>query len=423
MDDNIILFVIFFVLLIGVGAVCAVLVHKAEREKEETKRQLSDAKTDFLSRISNDIKTPMNVIVGMTALGMEETDNPEKMAECLGKIDTASRFLMGLLNDLVDVSMIEMGRFRLHPRAYSMSGFMESISDMMKPACEEKQIAFRMTGDEINLNIMADPMRFEQMFFNLLNNAVKFTPAGGEVNFRVCNYATHGGVFSADYVVEDTGIGMSSEFQKLLFEPFTQEKCNEAEKRHGSGLGLAIVQNIVSQMGGTIAVRSALGSGTEVKIHLDIPLADIQPEKASGRGGRTDGIGEILYGKRVLLAEDHPLNIEIAKRILESQKMEVVCAENGHEAVELFEKMGLNYFDVILLDLLMPEMDGFEAARRIRKVPRGDAQIIPVIAMSAKDSQEDIDACREAGMNAYIAKPVEPQKLYQVLVEYLENPI
>ena len=304
MDDNIILFVIFFVLLIGVGAVCAVLVHKAEREKEEAKRQLSDAKTDFLSRISNDIKTPMNVIVGMTALGMEETDNPEKMAECLGKIDTASRFLMGLLNDLVDVSMIEMGRFRLHPRAYSMSGFMESISDMMKPACEEKQIAFRMTGDEINLNIMADPMRFEQMFFNLLNNAVKFTPAGGEVNFRVCNYATHGGVFSADYVVEDTGIGMSSEFQKLLFEPFTQEKCNEAEKRHGSGLRLAIVQNIVSQMGGTIAVRSALGSGTEVKIHLDIPLADIQPEKASGRGGRTDGIGEILYGKRVLLAED-----------------------------------------------------------------------------------------------------------------------
>ena len=349
MDDNIILFVIFFVLLIGVGAVCAVLVHKAEREKEEAKRQLSDAKTDFLSRISNDIKTPMNVIVGMTALGMEETDNPEKMAECLGKIDTASRFLMGLLNDLVDVSMIEMGRFRLHPRAYSMSGFMESISDMMKPACEEKQIAFRMTGDEINLNIMADPMRFEQMFFNLLNNAVKFTPAGGEVNFRVCNYATHGGVFSADYVVEDTGFGMSSEFQKLLFEPFTQEKCNEAEKRHGSGLRLAIVQNIVSQMGGTIAVRSALGSGTEVKIHLDIPLADIQPEKASGRGGRTDGIGEILYGKRVLLAEDHPLNIEIAKRILESQKMEVVCAENGHEAVELFEKMGLNYFDVILL--------------------------------------------------------------------------
>lgn len=422
-EDNVILFVFFLVLIVVIIAVCAWLVHKAEREKEEALRQVSDAKTDFLSRISNDIKTPMNVIMGMTALGMEETDNSEKMSECLGKIDTASRFLMGLLNDLVDVSMIEMGRFRLHPKAYSLIDFMESLHDMLQPVCAEKEIVLQVIDSELNLNIMVDPMRFEQLFFNLLSNAIKFTPKGGVVSLRICNYATHGGTFSADYVVKDTGIGMSSEFQKLLFEPFTQEKRNEAEKRHGAGLGLAIVQNIVNQMGGTIAIKSAIGSGTEVKVHLDIPLADIQPEKVSGRSGNTDDIQAALKGKRVLLAEDHPMNIEVATRILEGREMEVVCAENGHEAVELFEKMGFHYFDVILMDLVMPEMDGFEASRRIRKVPRGDAQMIPIIAMSASDTQEDIDGCREAGMNAYIAKPVEPQKLYQVLVEYLENPI
>lgn len=423
MGENIILLAIFLVLLGAMAGVCAVLIRRAEREKEEALQQVSEAKTDFLSRISNDIKTPMNVIMGMTALGKEETDNPEKMAECLGKIDTASRFLMGLLNDLVDVSMIEMGRFHLHPRAYAIGDFMEAIRDMMEPLCEKKHITFYMAGEEINLNVMADPMRFEQLYFNLLNNAIKFTPEGGEVSFRICNYATHGGQFSADYVVQDTGIGMSSEFQKLLFEPFTQEKRDEAEKRHGAGLGLAIVQNIVKQMGGTIEIKSAIGTGTEVKVHLDLPLADIQPEKTAGRGSDSDATRAILKGKRVLLVEDHPLNIEIAKRILERQEMEVVCAENGQAAVDTFAGNEIHYFDVILMDLLMPEMDGFEAARRIRRVPRGDAQIIPIIAMSARDSQEDIDASREAGMNAYIAKPVEPQKLYQIMTEYLENPI
>lgn len=423
MGENVSVLVFFLVLLGVMAGVCAALIHKVEREKEEALQQVSNAKTDFLSRISNDIKTPMNVIMGMTALGMDETDNPEKMAECLGKIDTASRFLMGLLNDLVDVSMIEMGRFHLHKRAYAFGDFLEAMRDMMEPACAKKHITFRMAGEEINLNIMVDPMRFEQLFFNLLNNAIKFTPEGGEVSFRVCNYATHGEQFSADYVVQDTGIGMSSEFQKLLFEPFTQEKRDEAEKRHGAGLGLAIVQNIVKQMGGTIEIQSSIGTGTKVKVHLDLQLADIQPEKTGSRAGVIDSTGSVLRGKRVLLAEDHPLNIEIAKRILERREMEVVCARNGQEAVELFEKNEVNYFDAVLMDILMPEMDGLEAARRIRKVPHGDAQVIPIIAMSAKDSREDIDACREAGMNAYIAKPVEPQKMYQVLVEYLENPI
>lgn len=417
-----ILLVVFAVLLCVMAAACATIVHRAEKEKEEALQKASDARTDFLAQISNDIKTPMNVIMGMTAIGMEETDHPEKMAECLEKIDTASLFLMGLLNDLVDVSKIEMGSFRLHPRSYSFTDFMGATRVMLETACAEKQLTFQMTEENININILVDPMRFNQLFFNLLNNAVKFTPEGGVVSFRICNYATHNNRFSADYIVKDTGIGMSEEFQKLLFEPFTQEKHNEAEKRHGAGLGLAIVQNIVNQMGGSIEVKSEVGKGTEVKVHLDIELAQIQPEKA-GSSVDMEATRVILEGKRILLVEDHPLNVEISRRILERQGMEVACAENGNVALTMFEGNEPHFFDAILMDLRMPEMDGFEAARRIRRVPHSDAQMIPIIAMSASDAQEDVDECKEAGMNAHIAKPVEPQKLYQVLCEYLQNPI
>lgn len=422
MLEKTILLIIFLVLLCIMAAVSAVLIRRAEREKEAALQQVSEAKTEFLSRISNDIKTPMNVIVGMTAIGMEETDNPEKMAECLEKIDTASRFLMGLINDLVDVSKIEMGRFRLHPGAHAFGDFMESIRVMMAPVCEEKQIAFHMMEEEININIMVDSMRFEQLFFNLLNNAVKFTPAGGEIRFKVCNYAIHNNQFSADYVVKDNGIGMSSEFQKLLFEPFTQEERNAVEKRHGAGVGLTIVRNIVELMGGTIEIKSERGKGTEVKVHLDVELAQMQPEK-SMEWMNADESRQILRGKRVLLVEDHPLNVEIARRILERQQMEVISAKDGNDAVEIFESHESCYFDVILMDIQMPEMDGFEAARRIRKVKHSDAQIIPIIAMSASSSHEDVGACKEAGMNAHIAKPVEPQRLYRILGEYLQNPV
>lgn len=424
MVDNAILLILFLALLVLMVMIliCRTKIQQVEKERQEAQQKISEAKTEFLSQISNDIKTPMNVIVGMTALGMEETDNPEKMAECLEKIDTASRFLMELLNDLVDMSKIEMGRFRLHPRAYAFRDFMSSIQVMMEQACAEKQIIFQRTDEDINLNLWVDSMRFGQIFFNLLNNAVKFTPQGGVVSFHICNYATHNNHFSADYVVKDTGIGMSEEFQKLLFEPFTQEKRGVAHKSHGAGLGLAIVRNIVDLMDGTIDIKSEVGEGTEVKVHLEIELAEIQPETAAGRLESSES-HKILKGKRVLLVEDHPLNIEISRKILEHQEMEVECAETGSMAVEMFKEHEAYYFDVILMDILMPEMDGLEAARCIRRVPRGDAQIIPIIAMSVNSAQENVDACKEAGMNAYLAKPIEPQTLYQELCEYLQNPV
>ena len=250
---------------------------------------------------------------------------------------------------------------------------MEAIRDMTEPECAKKGIAFHMSGGENSLNVMVDPIRLEQLFFNLLGNAVKFTPEGGEISFRVCNYAVHSGTFSADYVVADTGIGMSREFQELLFEPFTRERRDEAERRHGSGLGLAITQNIVQQLGGSIAVTSAIGEGTKVKVHLDLPLVDIQPQKEVARGGGSRQAFAALGGKRVLLAEDHPLNVEITRKLLERRGVEVVCAEDGRQALELFMERKEHYFDAILMDIVMPKMDGFEAARQIRRVSHKDA--------------------------------------------------
>lgn len=420
--ENVILLIIFFLLLCVMAAVSIVLIRGAEKEKERALQEMATVKTDFLSRISNDIKTPMNVIMGATALGMEDTENPEKMQECLGRIQIAGNFLMELLNDLVDMSKIETGRFRLHARSYAFSDFLEEIQLMVEPACRKKRISFHMPEEEINVNLMVDANRFKQLFSNLLGNAVKFTQEGGMVALRVCNYATHNDSFSADYIIKDTGIGMSREFQKLLFEPFTQEHENVVEQQHGAGLGLAIARNIVDLMGGTIEIRSELGYGTEVKVHLDIPLAAVQPEKAGDRIG-VDKCRQILSGKRVLLVEDHPLDVEITRHILEKQDMKVICAENGEIALDVFSSEKEHFFDVILMDLLMPEMDGLETTRRIRKIKHVDAQVIPIIAMSANDTPEDIEQCKEAGMNAHMAKPVDPRQLYQVLCEYLENPL
>lgn len=394
--------------LVGLFLFDTVRLRRMQVQRDAAKEEVAEVKTEFLSRISHEIKTPMNVIVGATALGLEETEHPERMEECLNRIRGASEFLMGLLNDLVDMSKIENGKFHLHPKPYSFTEFLNEVENMMEPMCERKWIRFHMPHEEININMMVDPVRFFQIFFNLLSNAVKFTPEGGEVTFRICNYATHNNQFCADYVVSDNGMGMSEEFQQILFQPFTQESVNQGEPGNGAGLGLAIVRSIVDLMGGTITVKSEPQKGTEIKVHLEIEIAEIQ---------------NILRGKRVLLVEDHPLDVEISRRILEHVAVNVISAQDGKAALEQFKAEEPYHFDAILMDIQMPNMNGFVAARAIRKVAKPDAQIIPIIALSADDTLEDVRKCKEAGMNAHIAKPVEPQKLYQILCEYLLAPI
>lgn len=408
--------------LVGLFLFDTVRLRRMQVQRDAAKEEVAEVKTEFLSRISHEIKTPMNVIVGATALGLEETEHPERMEECLNRIRGASEFLMGLLNDLVDMSKIENGKLHLHPKPYSFTEFLNEVENMMEPMCERKWIRFHMPHEEININMMVDPVRFFQIFFNLLSNAVKFTPEGGEVTFRICNYATHNNQFCADYVVSDNGMGMSEEFQQILFQPFTQESVNQGEPGNGAGLGLAIVRSIVDLMGGTITVKSEPQKGTEIKVHLEIEIAEIQPEIEVAHRSAEE-IQNILRGKRVLLVEDHPLDVEISRRILEHVAVNVISAQDGKAALEQFKAEEPYHFDAILMDIQMPNMNGFVAARAIRKVAKPDAQIIPIIALSADDTLEDVRKCKEAGMNAHIAKPVEPQKLYQILCEYLLAPI
>ena len=408
--------------LVGLFLFDTVRLRRMQVQRDAAKEEVAEVKTEFLSCISHEIKTPMNVIVGATALGLEETEHPERMEECLNRIRGASEFLMGLLNDLVDMSKIENGKFHLHHKPYSFTEFLNEVENMMEPMCERKWIRFHMPHEEININMMVDPVRFFQIFFNLLSNAVKFTPEGGEVTFRICNYATHNNQFCADYVVSDNGMGMSEEFQQILFQPFTQESVNQGERGNGAGLGLAIVRSIVDLMGGTITVKSEPQKGTEIKVHLEIEIAEIQPEIEVAHRSAEE-IQNILRGKRVLLVEDHPLDVEISRRILEHVAVTVISAQDGKAALEQFKAEEPYHFDAILMDIQMPNMNGFVAARAIRKVAKPDAQIIPIIALSADDTLEDVRKCKEAGMNAHIAKPVEPQKLYQILCEYLLAPI
>lgn len=418
------------VLLLGLAvAICliticisAVLISRAKKEKEKAWREVADAKSAFLSKITYDVKTPMNAIMGTVALGMDDVGDPERMKECLERIGRAGNFMMELLNDLVDMSKIQNGRFHLHPKAYAFQDFIEEIKEMFAPDCENKGVGFSVEDAGISVNLMVDPMRFSQIFFNLLSNAVKFTPEGGKVVLRICNYAVYNDTFFADYVVADDGIGMSSEFQQILFEPFTQESVSDTGGKNGAGLGLAITRNLVEMMGGTITVDSTPGKGTVIRVHLELPIAAIQPEK-TGEWIREERVRQILDGKRILLVEDHPMNIEITRRILERRGMEVVCARDGKEALEQFESHPAGYFDLILMDIYMPVLDGLEAARKIRRVPHSDAQMIPVLALTANDSAETFTACKEAGMNASILKPVDPKHLYQTLCEYLEAPL
>ena len=291
--------------LVGLFLFDTVRLRRMQVQRDAAKEEVAEVKTEFLSRISHEIKTPMNVIVGATALGLEETEHPERMEECLNRIRGASEFLMGLLNDLVDMSKIENGKFHLHPKPYSFTEFLNEVENMMEPMCERKWIRFHMPHEEININMMVDPVRFFQIFFNLLSNAVKFTPEGGEVTFRICNYATHNNQFCADYVVSDNGMGMSEEFQQILFQPFTQESVNQGERGNGAGLGLAIVRSIVDLMGGTITVKSEPQKGTEIKVHLEIEIAEIQPEIEVAHRSAEE-IQNILRGKRVLLVDFDP---------------------------------------------------------------------------------------------------------------------
>ena len=396
-------------------------------EEEKTLREEADfansAKSDFLSRMSHDMRTPLNGIIGMTYL-TQEMELPEQAMENLQKIDTSSKFLLSLINNLLDMSKAESGEIELHPEPYPIAEFNQYLDAVFRPLCQEKGQKFVLNekfaiSDAVPL---ADKLRCNQIFFNLLSNAVKYTPEGGTITYTIRGRLLESGKMQIEHEITDTGIGMSEKFQKVLFDPFTQENRKDTSERRGTGLGLAIVKKLVDQMGGTIIVRSFPGRGTTFLVTL---LFDTVPTSSlasnSWESTQADSQMISLAGKHVLLCEDHPLNQEIAKTLLSEKQVIVSIASDGKIGVDMFRESSPGFYDAVLMDIRMPVMNGYEAARAIRALRRSDAKTVPIIAMTADALTDDIQKCLQIGMNGHIAKPIDPETMYAVLSSTLKG--
>ncbi len=398
-----------------------VLYNEINRKNQELENvaqkaeSAAHAKSEFLSRMSHDIRTPMNAIIGLTHLAQEEEDL-QVVREYLHNIDTSSDFLLGLINDILDMSKIENGELTLKEDTYTREEFMNSINTVIKPLMDKREIqfVFRM---EANVEcIRVDRLRYNQIFFNLLSNAAKFTPKGGTVEFTTEGLPARDDKAGIRFHIKDNGIGMSPEFLPHLYDPFSQERAKGGEDVKGTGLGLPIVKSLVDIMGGTISVQSELGKGTEFIVELYVPVAEAETENPV-----SEIATENLKDARILLVEDNDINIYVAQLILEKAGCLVEIAKDGKEAVEHFKESGINYYHAILMDVRMPIMNGIDATKAIRALNREDAATIPIIAMTADAFDEERKKTLEAGMNYHLSKPINPRLLYKILSEFLEK--
>jgi len=373
------------------------------------------AKSDFLSRMSHDIRTPMNGIIGMTYLAKQQDDR-KKVLECLDKIDTSSRFLLGLVNDILDMSKIESGKIELHPEPYAANRFLNYLNAVIKPLCEEKgQTLVLDAQDVVSVIPLMDELRINQVFFNLFSNAVKYTPEGGTITCRLREKLIGKNRLYMECDIIDTGIGMSEELQRTAFEPFTQGERSDTYANRGTGLGLPIVKSLIELMGGTVSVASEPGKGSDFRLEATFDCVPADECLRKPDDPLNDVNHDSLAGSHVLLCEDHPLNLEIARTLLERWKMIVSTAENGQVGVRKFEESYVGYYDLILMDLRMPVMDGFKATEALRMLKRTDAGTVPILAMTADAFSDDVQKCFDAGMNGHIAKPIDPKTLYAAI--------
>ena len=389
-----------------------------EAEKANT------AKSEFVSRISHDIRTPISIISSMTRFAQEDCADQEKLCADLRKIESSNTFLLSLINDVLDISKIDSGKIELHPAPYLYADYISNIRNMFDPLCNQKHISFIILDSPGSVKISVDQTRLNQITLNLISNAVKYTPEGGTITFTSKSVDAGNGKAMCTITVKDTGIGMSKSFQKVMFEPFTQEYDNpERDKTAiGTGLGLSIVKKIIDLMKGTITVQSELGKGTEISVHIPIEKADGD----DGTNGTTNTSSTQASAQRkqlsgtLLLAEDNILNTEIAERILETLGFTTVHAENGEKAVALFTVSDPGTFKAILMDIQMPVMNGYDATAAIRSLPRNDAQTVPIIAMTADAFSAALEHSKAVGMNDYVTKPIDPDTLRSVLEKYCQ---
>ncbi|MCR5345285.1 MAG: response regulator [Lachnospiraceae bacterium] len=407
--------------IMGVRDISA--IYEEEVKKRETlKKALAEAKAgenakiDFLSRMSHDLRTPLNGILGMAQIAYDETTEPA-IKEYQQKILASGQMLLSLVNDILDISQAEEKKLILHPEAYSMQEFIESINIIIGDQCKNKGVSYKTDLGQIENKIFKlDKLRFGQIFLNLLSNSCKYTPEGGEVFFNVKISGEADGKLKAEFHVIDTGIGMSEEFLKHAFDAFSQANTSTIDTRQGSGLGLAIVKQLVELFNGKIDIISEKGLGTDVKVMLELTECEKPVSSVTMKDNvRTNG----LKGRRVLVVEDQSLNAKILVKILTQKEIEVDVAEDGLKAVNAYLDSKDGYYDAILMDIRMPVMDGIAATKEIRShTERKDANL-PIIATTANAFVEDREICLEAGMNDHLPKPINSKELYRVLTEYI----
>lgn len=394
------------------------LQNMALKDALDIAENASSAKSDFLSRMSHDIRTPLNAIMGLTAIAGKYTGDAEKVAQCLNKIETSSRHLLGLINDVLDMSKIESGKITLEYAPFNLRDMLAHVLTIIRPLVRQHSHQLEVDAQTLEHEwVLGDEVRLQQLFVNILSNGIKFTEDGGRIRLTIeetqARYRDYG---FFRFIFEDNGIGMNAEFQKRLFQPF--ERAENVGGREGTGLGMVIVKNIVEMMNGHIAVESEEGKGTifTVTMHLRLQHRENAEEKPLPEEPE-DG-GRHFQGRKILLVEDNALNREIALEFLKDTMAEVQCAENGRQAVEM---AGSSRYDLILMDIQMPVMDGYAASRAIRAQPGNEADKLPILAMTANAFAEDIRKAREAGMNDHIAKPIDNTQLGRMIGRWLHE--
>lgn len=381
--------------------------------------QANAAKSNFFSSMSHDMRTPMNGIVGMTTIAKRSLGDQDRVLDCLNKIDFSSRHLLGLINDVLDMSKIESGKLALVCEPFDLGELLLGLEAILRPQCESKGQTLTFTVNIRHLRLMGDTLRLNQIFMNLLSNAVKFTQEGGAVSFTAQELEQRGNSPTFRFTVADNGIGIAQEAQQIIFTPFERVSNTAVHQIEGTGLGLAITKNLITAMGGQITLKSAPGQGSAFTVDLDLPMQEGELPVAPVAEAVT--LDETSFaGRRFLLAEDNAINQEIAVELLTAYGAKVETRNDGQQALLAFAASAEGYYDAVLMDIQMPVMNGYEAARRIRTCGHPQAQSIPIIAMTANVFTEDVLAARNAGMDAHIAKPIDLTKLYQVLKEKMD---
>jgi len=391
--------------------------HQQLKAELAAAEQANQAKTFFLSNMSHDIRTPLNAIIGYTKLAGKEGISQEEQSQYVKKVSKASHQLLELVNGVLEMSRIESGKMELNPIPVNLETCIEEASDLVKNQLEEKKIRFTVSHDLTHKWVLCDQNLLNRVLMNLLCNAGKFTQEAGRVSLILTELDASENEGDYEIRVEDTGIGMSQDFVKHIFSPFERERTSTVSGTQGTGLGMTITKNIIDLMGGTIDVETEQGRGTSFIIRLTFPLEEARDEDAGPSSA--DNPEYHFEGKRVLLVEDNPVNTEIACMILNQAGFDVETAENGEEAVNKVSSSQAGFYDLILMDIQMPVMDGYTATQRIRALEDPLLASVPILAMTANAFKDDMEAAAQAGMQGHIAKPLDTEKMMETICKAL----